>query len=133
MMAKTLDPTEQADWPISGLGAGPDRRCHPRLRLALPLVLFRPGEAGRIETKTEDISCDSFYCFSDRSFSPDDRLECELLIPGDEMSSVPEDDLFLRCQVQVVRVVAKGQLGFGVACRLEDYTICRSAKELTRL
>lgn len=126
MLAKTLDLSEQADWPISGLGSGLDRRCHPRLRLALPLVLFWPGEADRIETKTEDISCDSFYCFSDRPFSPDDRLECELLIPGDEMSSVPESDLCLRCRIQVIRVVAKGQLGFGVAFRLEDYTIGRS-------
>jgi hypothetical protein len=105
-----------------------ERRCRPRLRLALPVVLLPPGAAERIETKTEDVSCDSFYCFSNRPFSPEDRLECELLIPGDQLSSVPEPDLCVRCQVRVVRVVPRGpQLGFGVACRLEDYTISRSA------
>jgi len=83
----------------------------------------------RIETKTEDVSCDSFYFVSNHSFSPDDRLECELLIPGDELSSVPEDDLCLRCGVRVVRVEERGpQLGFGVACQLEDYKISRSAR-----
>lgn len=126
--------TESEQAPISGLESGVGRRSHPRLRLALPLVLFRPEESDRIKTKTEDVSCDSFYCVSDQPFSPDDRLECELLIPGDELSSAPEDDLCLRCRVRVVRVVEQGsQFGFGVACRLEDYTISRSARELERV
>jgi len=119
--------TEQA--PISSQESGLDRRCRPRLRLALPLVLFRPGQMDRIETTTEDVSCDSLYFVSGLPFSPDDRLECELLIPGDALSSVPEDDLCLRCGVRVVRVEERArQLGFGVACRLEDYTISRSAR-----
>jgi hypothetical protein len=118
---------EQVGGPIPGLGFGLDRRDRPRLKLAFPLVLFRSGEADRIETKTEDVSCDSFFCVSDRPFSPDDRLECELLIPGDKLSSVPENDLHVRCRARVVRVVANGlHRGFGVACRLEDYTISRS-------
>jgi hypothetical protein len=129
MLARTLDQSEQAPWQASGQESGLDRRSHPRLRLALPVVLFRPGGADRIETTTEDVSCDSLSFVSDHPFSPDDRLECELLIPGDALSSVPEDDLHLRCGVRVVRAVTKGpQLGFGVACRLEDYTISRSAR-----
>jgi hypothetical protein len=127
MLLKTLDQSEQARWPLSRLASGLDRRRYPRLTLALPLVLFRPGEADKIETKTEDVNCDGFYCVSDHRFSLDDRLECELLIHGDELSSVPEDDLCLRCRVRVVRVVERG-LGFGLACRLEDYTVSRSAR-----
>jgi hypothetical protein len=126
MLAKTFNQTEQAGWPGSGL----DRRSRSRLRLAVPVVLCRPEDADRVETKTEDISCDSFYCISDRPFSPGDRLDCELVIPGDEVSSVPEQALCLCCRVRVVRVVARGlHLGFGVACRLEDYTISRGARE----
>jgi hypothetical protein len=129
MSVSTLDQKEQARSPISGLGSGPDRRFRPRLRLALPLVLFQSGETERIQTTTEDVSCDSFYFVSDHPFSPDDRLECELLIPGDDLSSVPEDDLCLRCGVRVVRVEERGpQLGFGVACKLEDYNVSRSAR-----
>jgi hypothetical protein len=117
---------EQVDGPIPGLGYGLDRRYRPRLKLALPLVLFRSGEADGIETKTEDVSCDSFFCVSDHPFSLDDRLECELIIPGDKLSSVPESDLRVRYRARVVRVVANGLRGFGVACQLEDHTITRS-------
>lgn len=106
-----------------------DRRSRPRMRLALPLTLFRSGGAERIETSTEDVSCDSFYCVSDRPFSPNELLECELLMPGDDVGSVPEDDLSIHCQARVVRVDARGpNRGFGVACRLADYTINRSAR-----
>jgi hypothetical protein len=129
MSAKTLDQSEQVGLPISGQGSGLDRRCRPRLRLALPVVLFRTGETGRIETITEDISCDSFYFVSDHPFSPDDLLECELLIPGDGVSSVPEDDLCVHGGVRVIRVEERGpKMGFGVACRLEDYKVSRSAR-----
>jgi hypothetical protein len=128
MSVKIQDQSEQARLPISRQGSGLDRRFRPRLRLALPLVLFRSGETGRIQTTTQDVSCDSFYFVSDHPFSPDDRLECELVIPGDALSSVPEDDLCLRCGVRVVRVEKRGpQLGFGVACRLENYNFSRSA------
>jgi hypothetical protein len=126
MLAKTHNQIEQAAW----LGSGLERRTRSRLKLAIPVVLFRPEEADRVETKTEDISCDSFYCISDRQFSPGDLLECELIIPGDELSSVPEQALCLCCRVRVVRVVARGlHVGFGVACRLEDYTISRGSRE----
>jgi hypothetical protein len=128
MLAKP-DHSEPASWPISRLGSDLDRRCRPRLRLALPVVLFRPEDGTTIETKTENLTCDSFYCVSDQPLSLNEELQCELLIAGDGLSSVPEDDLYLRCQVRVVRVVPKGsKRGFGVACRLEDYTISRSAR-----
>jgi hypothetical protein len=127
MLAKP-DQSEQA-WPMSRLGSDLDRRCRPRLRLALPVVLFRSGDSTGIATKTENLTCDSFYCLSEQPLKTDELLECELLIAGDALSSVPEDDLYLRCQVRVVRVVPKGhQRGFGVACRMEDYTITRSAR-----
>jgi hypothetical protein len=128
-MLANPDQSEPASWPMSRLGSDLDRRCRPHLRLALPVVLFRSEDWTRIETKTENLTCDSFYCVSERPFSLDEQLECELLIAGDGLSSVPEDDLYLRCQVRVVRVVPKGtKRGFGVACRLEDYTISRSAR-----
>jgi len=67
-------------------------------------------------------------CVSDRPFALDDELECEIMIPGDDVSSVPEDDLRLRCRARVVRVVPQGKRqGFGIACRLDDFTINRSA------
>ena len=129
MFLNTLVQSEQAHWQGSGQESGLDRRSRPRLRLALPLALFRPGQIDGIQTTTEDVSCESFSFVSDLPFSLDDRLECEVVVPGDPLSSVPEDDLCLRCGVRVVRVERRGpQLGFGVVCRLEDYKISRSAK-----
>jgi len=127
VLAKAMLNLESCD-PISSLESGRERRCRSRLRLALPLVLIPPGDGAKIATSTEDVSCDSFYCVSDRPFALDDELECEIMIPGDDVSSVPEDDLRLRCRARVVRVVPQGKRqGFGIACRLDDYTINRSA------
>lgn len=126
-MAKASLNLETCD-PITSLESGHERRCRARLRLALPLVLISPGNGVKIATNTEDVSCDSFYCVSDQPLQLDEQLECEIMIPGDTVSSVPEDDLRLRCRARVVRVVPRGKrLGFGIACRLDDFTINRSA------
>jgi hypothetical protein len=100
--------------------AAPERRHHPRLRLSYRLRLFRPGQSVGIETKTEDLSCDGFYCISDRPILRHERIECELLIPGEPGDS----DLVLRCRAEVVRVTKEPlEPRFGVACRLEAYTV----------
>jgi len=102
----------------------PDRRRRPRLRLAYPLRLYRSGEVSRTETKTEDISCEGFFCVTDRRFSPFETLECELLIPVQEAGVPTEHDIILRCKAEVVRVVQHvDEAVFGIACRLSDYTI----------
>ena len=101
-----------------------DRRRRPRLRLNYPLRLYRPGQAIRIDTRTENISCEGFFCITGCAFAPGEMLECELVIPNDELGQPPERDMILRCRAEVVRVVAiEGKTAFGVACRLADYTI----------
>src|SRR5579863_5200999 len=82
-----------------------DRRRRPRLRLAYPLRLHRPGETSRIETKTLNISCEGFFCITDRIFSPRETLECELVILGEELRQPLEHNIILRCRAEVVRVV----------------------------
>jgi len=105
-------------------GDVPDRRRRPRLRLTYPLRLYRPGEASRIETRTEDISCEGFFCITDRLFFPREFLECELVILCAELRQPLERDMVLRCRAEVVRVVSRADdTAFGVACRLAEYTI----------
>jgi hypothetical protein len=102
----------------------PDRRRRRRLRLAYPLRLYRSGDASRTETTTEDISCEGFFCVTDRHFSPFETLECELLIPLQEAGLTTDHDIILRCQAEVVRVVQRvDEAAYGIACRLSDYTI----------
>jgi len=112
--------------PVVVNGETPDRRRRTRLRLTYPLRLYRPGEESRIETKTQNISCEGFFCITDRVFSPSEFLECELVIPSAELGQPLERDMILRCRAEVVRVVQQaGEKAFGVACRLADYTIGR--------
>jgi PilZ domain len=107
------------------VGDTPDRRRRPRVRLAYPVRLIQPGLDVRVETKTEDLSCEGFFCISERVFSPHETLECELVIPGGKPSQpAPERDMVLRCRAEVVRVEPQSRSGaFGVACRFADYTI----------
>lgn len=111
-------------------GDFPDRRRRPRLRLAYPVRLCRQGESARIETRTENLSCEGFFCITDRIFFPHESLECELLIPGEELGRPFHNDMILRCQAEVVRVVPQeDNTAFGVAFRLADYTIGRQVVE----
>jgi hypothetical protein len=105
-------------------GDAPERRRRPRFRLFCPVRLFRLGSGSRIDTKTEDISCEGFFCVTGSLLSPKEQLECELVIPIDSRNS--DEVLILRCRAEVVRVERqKENLFFGVACRLADYRIER--------
>src|SRR5579862_348276 len=120
MQSLSLDRAKLAD-------GGTDRRRHPRLRLSYVLRLFRPEHSARIETQTEDLSSDGFYCISTQAILPHEMVECELLIPAEPAGDARESDLVLRCRAQVVRVVPDPLARtFGVACRLEAYTFNRN-------
>jgi hypothetical protein len=101
-----------------------ERRRLPRLKLALPVVLYRPQDGTRIEVQTENVSSNSFLCYCDEPFLPNECMECEIVIPGDETTSIPEGGLYLACKVQVARVISQGHENrFGVAFRLIDYSV----------
>jgi hypothetical protein len=129
-MRAKIAQSEPVSWLPPVMESSQERRRRPRLSLALPVVLNRPGTETVVEATTENVSSEGFYCFTACEFSPDEILNCEISLPGDQVSSVPEDGLRLTCQVRVVRVVHGGsEQGFGVACHLEDYTMSRSAIE----
>jgi hypothetical protein len=105
-------------------GEPPERRRRPRLRLSYALSLHRPGEASSVETKTEDISCEGFFCISEIPFAPHEIVECYLVIPRDTLRIPVGRDLILHCTAEVVRVARnRAESSFGIACRLEDYTL----------
>ena len=101
-----------------------ERRRRPRVRLTYSLRLRRPGEASLTETRTEDISCEGFFCVTDRSFCSGETLQCELVIPSEQQGQAVVQEMILRCRADVVRVVPRDDYtGFGIACRVADYTI----------
>ena len=109
---------------FSGLASLFERRNAVRLDMACPVVLSRPGDASTVVSRTENLSTKGFYCVSDRPFSPNETLNCELEIASAAPGHLPQVDLVLRAVVEVVRVVAKGMdPGFGLACQIKSYTI----------
>lgn len=103
--------------PITQTG---ERRSRPRVRVALPLVLSRRERASRIEGVTQDVSCHGFSFVAAEAVPLAEMLEGEIIVPGDPVSSVPEDDLHLRFRAQVVHVDPRGRdLGFTIGCRID--------------
>jgi hypothetical protein len=107
-----------------------DQRSNPRFQLTYAVALSRPGEAFGVVAKTENVSCRGFYCLSARPFWPGERLDFEMGIPDASTSRFQTNDLFLHGVAEVLRVTSRGiGKGFGLACRLERYTIGPKARK----
>jgi hypothetical protein len=107
-----------------------ERRRRTRLKLTYPVRIRRPGESKGVETQTEDLSCEGFYCISERPFSPQEWLECELVVFGGGCGSPGEKDLILSFMAEVLRVIP-AEKGFGLACRFGNYPLGRKATRRT--
>jgi len=104
-------------------GEALERRRRPRLTLAYPVRLFRVGSRSRIETKTENVSCEGFLCITESFFSPREKLDCELVLTT-ASGRTADEAIILRCRAEVVRVERHNEnFTFGVACRVSDYTV----------
>jgi PilZ domain len=115
------------------IGTPSDRRRRPRLKLPYSIVLHRIGEPTGIQTATEYISSDGFFCISEQPFSPNESLDCEVMIPSQDSKCNDGESLVLHCRAEVVRVVTDGiKPGYGLACRLKDYTVGRTILKQTR-
>jgi hypothetical protein len=113
-------------------GTPSDRRRRQRLKLPYSIVLHRIGEPTGVQTATEYISSDGFFCISEQPFSPNENLDCEVVIPSQD-SKCDAENLVLHCRAEVVRVVTDGiNPGYGLACRLKDYTVGRTILKQTR-
>ena len=100
-----------------------ERRRRKRLALHWRVCLSRRANHLMVESETRDVSSGGFYCFTDENFTPKERLECVLVIPMPNNSDGGER-LCLRCRVEVVRVdIAPPGGPYGVACRIEDYSV----------
>ena len=98
-----------------------DRRKRPRVALRWPVRLFRQPEGPSIESTTENLSSQGLYCIASEPFKPGERLQCEIVIPGESLGS-PDSSLRLQCHVTVRRVEHLDR-GFGLGCHIEDYSV----------
>jgi hypothetical protein len=120
-MALKSDTTQCLAVAIGGSESLPlNRRKRARLRVQWRLQFRADGRAA-VETVTQDLSSEGFYCVVGTPFVPGEVRECILQVPAwdpeDESRSVP-----VPCQVRVVRVEGLAETGlYGVACRVENY------------
>lgn len=102
------------------MAASGDRRRRERVVLHWPVRLF-PTEKPVVETATENISSEGFFCITKKPFKPGERLLCEIVIPLESFGS-PEPPILLRCHVTVKRVEDIHD-AFGLGCHIEDYAL----------
>ena len=105
-----------------------NRRKRRRVPVHWPVRLFRQPGKPPVETTTENLSSEGLYCITKEAFKPGERLQCEIIIPGE---SLGPSEPFLRLQCHVtVRRVEHLQRGFGLGCHIEDYALLSGSPPL---
>src|SRR5260370_35476693 len=96
-----------------------DRRKRKRVSLHWRLRLLRQRGMPPVESTTENLSSEGLYCITKERFKRGERLQCEILVPGESFGSA---EMFIRmlCNVTVTRVKIV-HLGFGLGCICEAY------------
>ena len=99
-----------------------ERRKRARVRVRWRLVLSRdPSGEEAVETLTEDLSSDGFYCFSKVPFAAGELLFCKIHIP---IADAGCGASHLECHARVVRVEkSSAEDNYGIACLTEDYDV----------
>ena len=104
-----------------------ERRKTNRVALHWSLRLSS-GAIGTIETRTENIGSQGFYCILAHPLVPGDPLDCELSIPNYGPAGAARS---IVCKGEVVRVESRGaEPGFGVGCRILDFTLTKHRSSL---
>lgn len=98
-----------------------ERRKRGRVALHWPVRLFRNPESRSVESITENLTSNGFFCVSKEPFQIGERLECIILIPAGSFG-YSESPISLQCRVRVKRVEDQPE-GFGLGCYIEDYDL----------
>ena len=106
---------------IDKMAVSYDRRKRQRVALHWPVRLFRQAEGSSVESTTENLTTEGLYCITKESFKPGERLQCEIVIPGESLV-FSESSIRLQCLI-TVRRVEHLDTGFGLGCHIEDYTL----------
>jgi hypothetical protein len=105
----------------------PERRNRARIQVHWPVLFFRTDPPEAVESVTQNLSSRGFYCFSKVPLTVGEILACTIRVPAHDPAG-KELDRQLDCKVRVTRVEADAAEGlFGIACRLEDYHVARTA------
>jgi len=106
-----------------------ERRRWVRTRLHWHVQFFGLGETGNVETTTQNLSSQGFYCISPVPSVPGERFICTLKVPAHQPDSA-DRLLSMECQVRILRVdPAEGSYGF--ACQIEEYQFLHKSSAMS--
>lgn len=100
-----------------------ERRKRQRMALHWAVRLKRPLSNDEVCAETQNLTTEGFYCLSPEPFKPGEVLECAIDLPS-SVALMPGRKL--QGRVTVLRVRHVNGKGFGIACRLHDYSLAAS-------
>jgi hypothetical protein len=101
-----------------------DRRRRARTTVHWQVQFFRKHTLEAVESLTENLSSEGFYCHSNIPFATGELLMCTLRLPRHDAGG-RGPDCRLECEIRVMRV-EPGDEFYGVACRIEEYRVIQS-------
>jgi len=111
--------------------ASRERRKRKRIALHWPVRLFRDPGSPSIDSTTENLTSNGFYCVSKEPFQLGERLQCVIAVPAGAFG-YSESLVRLQCRVKVMRVENQTD-SFGLGCCIEDYELLmNSGSEIQR-
>jgi hypothetical protein len=108
------------------MAATEERRKRKRIALHWPVYLYRNQSAQSVESTTENLTSNGFYCVSKEPFQPGEQLECVIAIPPGAFGYA-EAPIRLQCHVKVMRVENQSE-NFGLGCYIQDYELIITSK-----
>lgn len=107
-----------------------ERRKQIRSRVHWTVCFWGGPLTSPVETITQDLSCQGFYCLSRVPFVPGELVACRIKVPTHHPERY-EHHLLLECTVRVVRIEPANEEGFfGMGCQIEDYRLSCTSHEL---
>jgi len=108
-----------------------ERRQRRREQLHCNLYIASTALTPVIVCRTKNISSGGFYCLSNKSLNTGDWLNCSILFSD---TAEGRNGFTLECTVEVLRVepIKPGEC-FGLACRIEDYSIVPHPSDLSSI
>src|SRR5215472_1221106 len=106
-----------------------ERRKRKRIALRWPVRLVRDAGVEAVESTTENLTSNGFYCVSKSPFQLGDRLDCVISIPSGGFG-YGGSPVYLQCRVRITRVENQAE-GFGLGCCIEDYDLLTNSDGAT--
>ena len=101
-----------------------DHRSRPRTNLRSPLFLFFPESNALIETETENVSMEGFFCQVTRLYAPGERFRFLLRLAPAAADQQAAKPVYLDGMAEVVHVrIGRSTQLFGIGCRIEGYRV----------